>query len=114
MGFAPLQDGDLDQCVGNTSWTTYYDQPPWAPEYFYGAEATFSLPLASDVLSVISRGGLQHGLVNIEQSTEVADMVDVRVRVACYNDEALERATVCQTEGTEREHGVGIFVRCHT
>ena len=99
--------------MGSTNWTTYYDQPPWAPEYFYGAEATFSLPLASDVLYLISRGVVQQGLVNIEQSTEVADTVDVRVRVAYYEYQALKRATVCQVERTNREHGVGIFV-CFT
>ncbi|KAG8221245.1 hypothetical protein J3R82DRAFT_1407 [Butyriboletus roseoflavus] len=107
--FSLPPDGDLDQCVDNTNWTTYYDQPPWALGYPYGAETTFSLPLASDALYLISRGALQQGLVNIEQSTEVADTVDVRVRVAYHDDEALERATVCQIEKTDREHGVGIF-----
>ena len=99
--------------MSSTNWTTRYDQPPWALEYPYGAEATFSLPLYSDVLYLISRGAFQHGLVNIEQSTRVADTVDVRVRVAYHDDDALERATVCQMERADREYGVGIFVCYH-
>jgi len=95
--------------VGSTNWTTYYDQPPWSPEYPYGAETTFSLPLDSDALYLISRGASQQGLVNIEQSTQVADTVDVRVRVAYHDDQVLEHATVCQMERADREYGVGIF-----
>lgn len=112
MGYPPLANGDVDQCVGGTNWTTYYDQPAWALEYLYGAETAFSLPLDSDALYLISRGAFQHGQVNIEQSTQAADTVDVRVRVAYDDDKALGRATVCQMERAEREHGVGIFV-CH-
>jgi hypothetical protein len=113
MGYLPLADGDVDQCVSSTNWTTRYDQPPWALEYPYGAETAFSLPLYSDALYLISRGAFQHGLVNIEQSTHVGDTVDVRVRVAYHHDDALERATVCQMERADREHGVGIFVCDH-
>ncbi|KAH0829116.1 hypothetical protein J3R83DRAFT_2592 [Lanmaoa asiatica] len=109
MGFPLPADGDVDHCVGNNNWTTYYDQPPWTLEYPYGAETTFSLPLDSDALYLISRGAFQQGLVNIEQSTEVAHTVDVRVRVAYYDDEVLERATVCQMERADREYGIGIF-----
>ena len=111
--YPPTADGDVDQCVSSTNWTTRYDQPPWALEYPYGAETAFSLPLHSDALYLISRGAFQHGLVNIEQSTQVADTVDIRVRVAYHDDDALERATVCQMERADREHGVGIFVRYH-
>lgn len=99
--------------MSSTNWTTYYDQPPWTPEYPYGAETTLSLPLDSDALYLVSRGPFQHGLVNIEQSSEVADTVDVRVRVAYHDDEALERATVCQMARADREYGVGISVCYH-
>ena len=97
--------------MGSTNWTTYYDQPPWTSEYPYGAETTFSLPLDSDALYLVSRGIFQHGLVTIEQSEQVGDTVDVRVRVAYYDDQVLESATVCQVQREDREHGVGIFVR---
>ncbi|KAF8141155.1 hypothetical protein EV363DRAFT_1443160 [Boletus edulis] len=56
VGYPPPPDGDINrQCVGSTNWTTYYDQPPWTPEYPHGAETTFSLPLDSDALYLISR-----------------------------------------------------------
>ncbi|KAN0081363.1 hypothetical protein V8E55_008987 [Tylopilus felleus] len=109
VGHPPPPDGDDDQCVGSTNWTTYYDQPPWTSEYPYGAETTFSLPLDSDALYLVSRGIFQHGLVTIEQSEQVGDTVDVRVRVAYYDDQVLESATVCQVQREDREHGVGIF-----
>ncbi|KAI9568835.1 hypothetical protein HD554DRAFT_2171971 [Boletus coccyginus] len=109
VGYPPLANGDIDQCVGSTDWTTHYDQPAWALGYPYGAETAFSLPLNLDALYLVSRGALQHGRVNIEQSPQAADTVDVRVRVAYNDDEALRRATVCQMERAEREHGVGIF-----
>lgn len=113
VGYPPPADGDVDECVGSTNWTSYYDQPPWSPEYPYGAETAFSLPLDSDALYLISRGAFQQGVVNIEQSTQVADTVDVRVRVAYHDGQVLERATVCRMERADREYGVGIFVCYH-
>ncbi|KAF8435076.1 hypothetical protein L210DRAFT_1053927 [Boletus edulis BED1] len=110
VGYPPPPDGDINrQCVGSTNWTTYYDQPPWTPKYPHGAETTFSLPLDSDALYLISRGAYQRGLVNIKQSTQIVDTVDVRVRVAYFNDIALELASVCQIERADGEYGVGIF-----
>ncbi|KAG6381994.1 hypothetical protein JVT61DRAFT_625 [Boletus reticuloceps] len=96
-GYPLSPDGDNRQCVGSTNWTTYYDQPPWTPEYPHGAETTFSLPLDSDALYLISRGAYQRGLVNIKQSTQVADTVDVRVRVA-YFDDIGSRARICLSD----------------
>jgi len=107
----PTTEGDVNHCVNSTSWTTYYEEPSWTPDHPLGAETAFSLPLDSDALYLISRGPFQYGVVNIEQSTEVFDVVDVRVRVAYFDDEALEHATVCQLERAENEHGVGIFTR---
>lgn len=98
--------------MGSTNWTSYYDQPSWASDYPYGAETAFSLPL-EDALYLVSRGPFQHGQANIEQSPKAADTVYVRVQVAYYGDEAFERATVCQMERTDKEHGVGIFVCDH-
>ena len=111
-GYEPPED-DVDQCTTSTNWTAYYDQPSWAPKYPYGAETTVSLPLDSDALYLTSKGPFQLGLVNIEQSSEVTNSVDVRVQVAYHYDELLEHATICQTERADGEYGVGIFVRYH-
>ncbi|KAG9312162.1 hypothetical protein JVU11DRAFT_7452 [Chiua virens] len=105
----PPPPGDADHCVTSSNWTTYYDHPSWTIDYPHGAEAFFSLPVDSDALYLVSRGAYQQGLVDIEQSTEASDTVDIRVRVAYFNDKALERATVCQLQRAEGEHGVGIF-----
>ncbi|KIJ15567.1 hypothetical protein PAXINDRAFT_169030 [Paxillus involutus ATCC 200175] len=107
-GYAP-PDGEPQHCIGSTNWTTYYDRPSWSTGYPYGAETAFTLPVNADTLYLLARGLYQQGSVEIDQSTETTDTVGVRVRVAYYYDEALDRATVCRLERPENEHGVAII-----
>ncbi|KAF9243212.1 hypothetical protein BU15DRAFT_72402 [Melanogaster broomeanus] len=92
VGIPTPLDGEVHECVGSTNWTTYYDTPSWSTGYPLGAETAFTLPVNSDTLYLLAR-----------------DTVDVRVRVAYYYDEALDRATICHIERAENEQGVGIF-----
>ncbi|KAF9228478.1 hypothetical protein BS17DRAFT_773810 [Gyrodon lividus] len=109
VGYPAPSDGEAHQCIGSTNWTTYSDQPSWSREHPYGAETAFTLPVNADTLYLLGRGAYQQGVVEIDQSAEATGTVDVRVRVAYYHDEALDRATVCRVERTQNEHGVGIF-----
>ncbi|KIJ66010.1 hypothetical protein HYDPIDRAFT_110134 [Hydnomerulius pinastri MD-312] len=108
-GYPAPTDGEVHECVGSTNWTTYHDLPSWSRSYPHGAETAFTLPVDADTLYLLSRGAYQHGIVEVDQSSEATDTVGVRVRVAYYYDGALERATVCHVERVENEHGVGIF-----
>ncbi|KAH7883258.1 hypothetical protein F5I97DRAFT_1969734 [Phlebopus sp. FC_14] len=113
VGYPEPVDGKIHDCVNGGTWSTYYDHPSWSTSYPYGAESAFSLPVDADALYTLSRGMYQLGQVDIVQSSEATDTVEVRIRVSYFTDEALDRASVCRMERIDNQHGVGIFTPKH-
>ena len=112
VGVPRMEDGRVLESIGARNWTSYQTGPPhWAPTFYESAETSFTLPVDSETLYLITRGSYQTGKVELKQGTHQDGDVRVDVRVA-YNDErALARATVCRLRKGGIKHGVGIFVR---
>ncbi|EMD33257.1 hypothetical protein CERSUDRAFT_76925 [Gelatoporia subvermispora B] len=76
------------------------------------AEALFKLPLASDVLHLVSRGSIQHGQVHVVSPGYASgDPESIAVRIfAEYTDEAaLDRVSICLGHPDENQHGIEII-----
>ncbi|KAH0839428.1 hypothetical protein J3R83DRAFT_203 [Lanmaoa asiatica] len=109
-GVPRVEDGRILQSIGSLDWSSYHARPRWAPSFSESAETSFSLPIDSQELYLISRGSYQNGRVQVKQSTEQGDGdVKVDVRVAYHNDRALARATVCRLHKSGNREGVGIY-----
>ncbi|KAF9236999.1 hypothetical protein BU15DRAFT_76369 [Melanogaster broomeanus] len=110
VGAPWAEDGDVIQSIDSLNWTSYHSNPWWQLPYPHSAETSFTLPVDSEELYLISRGSYQHGKVEVKQASGVLQgSVKVDVRVAYYGDEALARATVCRLQKDGRKDGVGIF-----
>ncbi|KAG1758343.1 hypothetical protein EDD22DRAFT_198293 [Suillus occidentalis] len=108
-GHPDPSDGAVIRCIGSTEWDEYYESPSWAQQFPFGSESLFTLPVGSDSLYLISRGGFRYGHVTVEQSTDVSDDVIVRVRAAYFKEKAFERANVCRLERQKTQNGIGIY-----
>ncbi|OCH93768.1 hypothetical protein OBBRIDRAFT_832382 [Obba rivulosa] len=97
-------------CIQNATWTTVNDAPPKLETFSHVVEASFSLPLSSDLLYLVARGALSHGMVQI-LSSGVAESNYMAVHVSVAYDYAhmLDRIKVCLLQPEEGQRGVGIF-----
>jgi len=102
-------DGTVERCVGGSDWSEYTTNPSGAP-YPYSAETSFELPVSSDLLYFLTRGGSNVGAVNIVTSDVVKDSADVLVHVDYQTQEGLDHANLCLLKKEEENgNGAGIF-----
>ncbi|KAI9441484.1 hypothetical protein H4582DRAFT_1810952 [Lactarius indigo] len=108
IGIPEVEDGNIDSCP---SWTTVSDRAhPWLPSRPFGSwsRASFSLPVDSDALYLVSHGALASGDLYVSESPEVKD-VSVKVFVHHRGSIALSRGTACQLSRGDGQVGVGIY-----
>ncbi|TDL19372.1 hypothetical protein BD410DRAFT_792189 [Rickenella mellea] len=122
VGRPDPRDGHVVKCINGADWTSEGDiykeavspkfsarRPSYDDDPPHTAKTSFKLPVNSDVLYLLSRGSLASGDVHVTALDHSGDDVIVDIVVSYWNDEALERANVCQLERPESECGVGIF-----
>ncbi|TFK45094.1 hypothetical protein BDQ12DRAFT_642266 [Crucibulum laeve] len=109
----------LDRCITSEEWSRDLSShiadfpsldaylPPSA--FPYTSKTTFSLPLSSDVLFLLSRGPLSSGSVDIVTSSEEGEAVKVDVVVKYFREHVRDISNVCLVSRKDGEIGIGIF-----
>lgn len=82
------------------------DMPP------YSSKTSFSLPVSSDLLFLLSRGTLGGGSVTFKLTDHdgPVDKIEIEVVVGYFTHAALSRASVCHLKRDEGGQGLGFFV----
>jgi len=116
----PIPEGvTLSECVSQTGWLQFVDTSNTsrmvgssnARQYPYAAETSFNLPLSSETLSLLSRGPLSSGSVDLLTSPyQPQGVVTYRVIVNYMLEDVRNLAEVCKISRENDNHGVGIFV----
>ncbi|KZT03912.1 uncharacterized protein LAESUDRAFT_658842 [Laetiporus sulphureus 93-53] len=106
-----------DSCTQPAQWTFDPDTPPPPHGFAHVAEASFDLPVSSDVLFFESRGtaALAHGSIEFTDTGDVgSDTAKVEI-MAYFNDvdEFVELTKVCLLQPEEGKNGIGIFAPHH-
>ncbi len=77
----------------------------------YVTRTSFTLPLSSDNLFVLSRGSLSGGTLNIvTSSSQAKDTVTVDIRGIYHQAYVINLTKACLVSRVGNENGVGIFV----
>ncbi len=80
--------------------------------FTHAARTSLELPLSSDLLYILSRGVLSHGVIQInDHGDSDSDVAVVGVTFLYNSPSVLDVAKVCALGHGEGKHGVGIFVR---
>jgi hypothetical protein len=98
-------------CVNGADWGSHDGMDGRSMDYPFAAGASFELPLAADLLFVLSRGAQSGGRVQVITSPFASDYVTVDVTMRYRSRDALRLAGACLLTKREGEYGVGIFVR---
>ncbi|EGO21347.1 hypothetical protein SERLADRAFT_417653 [Serpula lacrymans var. lacrymans S7.9] len=107
-GWPDAADGDVEHCIGGSDWSNYKKAPPHK-FYPYSAHTLFRLPVDSEMLYLITRGGTNIGTVTLVSSDTVRSTVNVRVHVGYHKRRALNRANVCLLSKEHDTQGIGIY-----
>ncbi|KAF7289248.1 hypothetical protein MIND_01386300 [Mycena indigotica] len=100
----PVPDNvELDECV--TEWTTGPTNPTSSTPYT--SLASFSFPIPSKTLLLLSKGSLSGGRLKVV--TSASDDVKITVAIHYADTLARELAKVCLINRDEGEQGVGLF-----
>ncbi|THH00171.1 hypothetical protein EW026_g2301 [Hermanssonia centrifuga] len=102
---------DLDSLLG----AAQIAPPDHHHESFtHAARTSLELPLSSDLLYILSRGVLSHGVIQInDHGDSDSDVAVVGVTFLYNSPSVLDVAKVCALGHGEGKHGVGIFTPMH-
>ncbi|KAK7043533.1 hypothetical protein R3P38DRAFT_2885863, partial [Favolaschia claudopus] len=89
----------------DTSWSDPMRNP--SSSYPHASSTSFTFPVPSETLLLLSKGGLSGGHLRI--TTSEGSDVRVNVQVNYYKDAIRDLARVCMTAREDGELGVGIF-----
>ncbi|KAJ7180578.1 hypothetical protein C8R46DRAFT_587086 [Mycena filopes] len=101
--YAIPHDINTEECV--TEWSTEVENSSFP----YAVSNTFTFPLPSKTLLLLSKGQLSSGHLKIKTSRHITNEVKVKVIYHYYTSTVRDSTRICIIRRNEGEAGVGIF-----